>query len=247
VDTTPRFSTTLRLVDTKAVVVKIARDHDVVALRCEANMLAGLHLERTMSGVVRLVATGGGDGRFGLATAHAGVHTLHTLPTPSIATAPGLACEVFTSVAELHACGVTHGRIQPAHVVIGPTGLALLCGLRSARPLSSDGASADVGQAAAVCSELVSTAAATLPRRNRGRHLALADACLAVFDDHRLGAASMAERLAALSAHTGGPPRRSLQTKCHLVGQQPTGHGQHQSIAIAAHEPIEHPGHVVGS
>jgi hypothetical protein len=247
VDTTPRFSTTLRLVDDKAVVVKIARDHDVVALCREASMLAGLHREGVMSGVVRLVATGGGEDRFGLATAHAGVHTLHTLPTPSIATAFGLACEVFNSVAQLHERGVAHGRIQPDHVVVGPTGQALLCGLRSAGPVTADGASADVGQAAAVCSELVSAAAATLPRRNRRRHLALTDACLAVFDDRRLSAASMAERVAAASARITDPSERSLQTQRHLVGQQPTGHGQYQPIAIAGHEPIEHPGHVIRS
>lgn len=244
-DTTPRFSTTLRLVDSKVVVVKIARDSDVVALRHEADMLSGLHLEGVVSGVVRLVATGGSEGRFGLATAHAGMHTLHTLPTPLIPAATGLACEVITSVAAMHGRGVIHGRIQPAHVVISPTGKALLCGLRSAGPLDADGASADVGQAAAVCSDLVGAAAATLPRRNRRRLLALTDACLAVFDDCRLGATSMARRLAVVSVHATGPPTPSLQTQRHLVGQQATRNGQYQPIAIAAHKPIEHPGQVV--
>lgn len=259
----PRFHTSLRLADNRVVVVKIARGQDVGLLRHEAHVLA----EIRHPGIVQLVATGGRGTRFGMATAHAGSHTLHTSPTPPLSVAATIAARLFDAIAHLHAVGITHGRIAATHVVVGPGGQAALCGFRSARDLDADGACDDIMQAAQVCASLVESAAGDLPRRNRRRQRELADTCLGLLAEHRLGAAAMAQRLASavaqrpgapfpgvqrpgappIGAQRPGAPSGSLQAQGHLVGQQSAGDRQHHGVpALGNHQAIKHPGQIIG-
>jgi hypothetical protein len=242
VEPTPRFHTTLRHVGGRVVVVKIARGADVALLRHEAEILAQLG----HPGVVRVVATGGDESRFGLATAHVGIHALHTIPTPSVRSAAHISCQVITNLAYLHATGVCHGRMDASHVIVGSTGEAVLCGLRAGCGLNALRAASDVAQSAQVCTGLVTQAVRRLPRRNRRQHMALADTCLNLLADHGLDAASLARRLTWTVTHAS--PRRdvSVESERHFIGQQPSGNGQNQAIATLDDQSIEHASDVLG-
>lgn len=241
VDPTPRFHTTVRLVDSRTVVVKIARGRDRNLLRHEAHTLAGLHHH----GVVKLVATGGDDERFGLATVHTGIHNLHTIPAPSVVEAATVCIQVFDVISHLHRSGVTHGRIGAEHVIVGWHHQIQLCGFRSARMYDPVGAASDVEHSAAVCAALMHTAVRTLPRRNRRRHAALASVCLSLLNDPGLGAAAMTQRLRAAVDTAIATPAVSVQAQRHLIGQQPAANGQHQPVPVLGHQTIEHPVQVV--
>lgn len=241
-DPTPRFHTTVRHVQGRVVVVKIAHGSDVSILRQEAQTLTDLEHH----GVVQIVATGGDDTRFGVATAHAGLHTLHTIPTPSVPMAARIACQVVTAIAYLHASGVCHGRMEASHVIVRPSGDAVLCGLRSAVDVDPARAAGDVGQSAAVCSDLLTQTVRRLPRRNRRHQIELADTCLALLHDHRLDAGSMAQRLAWVLPSAIGGQSGSLQTQRHFVGQQPAGNRQNQPIAVPGSQSIEDARQVIG-
>jgi hypothetical protein len=202
VDPSPRFHTTVRQVNGQIVVVKIAHDDDVPALRHEAAVLAHINVP----GVVRVVATGGDDRRFGLATAHAGLHTVHTLHGVPLAGVLALSSHLVGTIASLHAGGLTHGRVDPTHVIVGRTDRAVLCGFRSAGPPSNGAVADDVRQSAAVCAALVGDAVRHLPRRHRRRQVAVATRCLELLHDPGVTAGPLARQLASLltDAHRPG-------------------------------------------
>jgi hypothetical protein len=241
VDPTPRFHTTLRHVGDRVVVVKIAHGADVALLRHEADILA----ELGHPGVVRVVATGGDESRFGLATAHVGIHALHTIPTPSVRSAAHIACQVITNLAHLHAAGVCHGRMEASHVIVGSTGEAVLCGLRAGCGLNPLRAANDVAQSAEVCTRLITQALSRLPRRNRRHHMALADTCLILLADHGPDAAPLAQRLTWTVTHRGPSRDVLVESERHFIGQQPSGNGQNQAITTLHDQSIEHASEVL--
>ena len=67
-----------------------------------------------------------------LRTVFAGSHTLRTLGPVPAERAAGLVAAVAATVADLHEIGVVHGRIEPAHVIVGGGGRPVLCGFAEA-------------------------------------------------------------------------------------------------------------------
>ncbi len=63
-----------------------------------------------------------------LEIAWAGTHTLETARL-SLPAAAGVLAAVATTVADLHALGIVHGRLDPSHVVLGGDGRPVLCGM----------------------------------------------------------------------------------------------------------------------
>jgi hypothetical protein len=97
----------------------------------------------------------------------AGDRDLVTMPPPDGPTALALGASLASTVADLHAVGVVHGRLTPDHVVIGPTGRPVLCGLSGARD-ASDAAIAEEVRALATLLEVLATAVPqTGTRRDR--------------------------------------------------------------------------------
>ncbi len=70
----------------------------------------------------------GPDSSAELRTAFVGTHSLATIGPMSVERAAGVVAAVASIVADLHEIGVVHGRLEPAHVLIGPGGLPVLCG-----------------------------------------------------------------------------------------------------------------------
>ena len=62
-----------------------------------------------------------------------GSHTLETA-RPTVPAAAAILAALAVTVADVHGLGVVHGRIDPSHVVIGPRGEPVLCGLRGPDP-----------------------------------------------------------------------------------------------------------------
>ncbi|MEO0495001.1 MAG: hypothetical protein AAF081_16470, partial [Actinomycetota bacterium] len=97
-------------------------------LRHEATMLAQLD----HPGVVHLVDVDEGP--------PATVRTLFVGPdtwaraTPTGTELTDAVAAVIATVADLHDSGVTHGAIEPAHIVIGDAGRPILCGFGDAAP-----------------------------------------------------------------------------------------------------------------
>lgn len=126
--------------DGRAVVIKQATgDGDVARLAREAALLrAAAH-----PGVVELLAerTVAGGGRE-VMLALAGTRTAADLRVPLLSVA-GLIAALATTVADLHALGIAHGRIRADHVVIDAGGRPVLCGFGEAvRFEPGDGAAA---------------------------------------------------------------------------------------------------------
>lgn len=176
-------------------------------------------------GVVEVLAAerlpGGG---FELTLAYAGPRTaagVRLRPGEAAAVAAALA----TTVADLHALGVRHGRIRPEHVVLDAAGRPVLCGFggagRAGEPGAPDPAD-DVAGVGEVVRALAGpdTAAEPIPAQRLARTpwdgavaralLTLADQ--ATHDDpaRRPTAAALAAALAELVPDTAAPRRRSL-------------------------------------
>lgn len=68
-----------------------------------------------------------------LEIAWVGAHTLETarLPVPAAA---GVLAAVAETIADLHALGVIHGRLEPGHVVIAGDGRPVICGMSGPDP-----------------------------------------------------------------------------------------------------------------
>lgn len=92
-----------------------------------------------------------------LALAWGGSHTLETLvPPPAVAAT--IVASLAATVSDLHAMGVVHGRISPAHVVVDDGGRPRLCGLRGASPDEPDiGPAEDVAALGRLIDHLLGT------------------------------------------------------------------------------------------
>lgn len=106
------------------LVVKRATGDDVDRLVTEAQRLeAAAH-----PGVVELVGSGATRDGWELRLAHGGrpLESAGALPVRAVA---GLAAGIAATLADLHDAGIVHGRIDASHVLIGPHGRPVLCGL----------------------------------------------------------------------------------------------------------------------
>lgn len=85
-------------------------------------------------GVVELLAlVEHDDGAVELRTAVAGPTPLALAGPLPLAQVAALGVALASTVAELHRLGVVHGRVEGAHVLLGPGGRPVLCGFGSAR------------------------------------------------------------------------------------------------------------------
>lgn len=105
-----------------------------------------------------------------LVLAWAGSQTLETLHAP-MPVAAGLLVAVAATVAELHELGVVHGRIEPAHVVVGGDGRPRLCGFGPAAPATDPMPTDDVAAVGQLIDALVGRESEIepIPERRWGR------------------------------------------------------------------------------
>lgn len=82
----------------------------------------------------------------------------------------GLTAALATTLAELHQAGVVHGRVERSHVLRGPGGRPVLCGLSP--PADDAEPAADVAALGHLLTELLADAADDRRRRSRWRSLA---------------------------------------------------------------------------
>jgi len=127
-----------------AVVVKRASGGGsaVEALRREGERLR----QASHPGVVSVLRSAPVGEGWELVTAHGG-RSLATLGHPTVAQVAGIVAGVSATLADLHEMGITHGRLDPSHVVVGDSGRPRLCGLGDgSAPASAEDAVAAVGQ-----------------------------------------------------------------------------------------------------
>ncbi|MGQ0433630.1 MAG: hypothetical protein ACT452_14615 [Microthrixaceae bacterium] len=108
----------------EAIVVRRATGPaDVAHLRAIGERLAAA----AHPGVVEVVRSTGDSDWWELRLAFAGqpVDRLGRLTVEQVA---GVAAAVTTTLADLHAVGVVHGRVEASHVLVGPHGRPVLCG-----------------------------------------------------------------------------------------------------------------------
>ena len=79
-------------------------------------------------GVVQVRSSSGDDEAWELQLDYAGrpLEQLATMPAEQVA---GLAAAVAATLADLHGAGVVHGRLDASHVLVGPEGRPILCGI----------------------------------------------------------------------------------------------------------------------
>lgn len=91
----------------------------------EAELLdAGRH-----PGVVELVGVDGHGVGAVLLTAHVDGPTLAQVGLLPLEESAGLVAALATTLADLHALGLVHGAVTPDHVIVGPGGRPVLCGM----------------------------------------------------------------------------------------------------------------------
>jgi hypothetical protein len=155
------------LYENELVAVKDGRPGD--ALRREAALLADL----AHPGIIRFVALTGDTGALRLLTRYAGRETLATWRPNRADELARVFADLAEAVHYLHAQGVVHGSIGPAHVVIDAQRRPLLCGFSEARRgRESDLAAEQLVDVAAVGTTLLhvlDTAEAGWPRSSRRR------------------------------------------------------------------------------
>ncbi len=95
---------------------------DALALEAD-RLVAAAH-----PGVVEVVASGPIDGGWELVLLHAG-RPLCAGPPLSVHEVAQVGVSVATTLADLHALGLVHGRVDSSHVLVGSNGRAILCGL----------------------------------------------------------------------------------------------------------------------
>jgi hypothetical protein len=116
----------LVLDDGTPVIVKRGIGPRAAALRAE-----GERLQRAAHpGVVSVVRSDGDDARWELHLAHAG-RPVSLLRPASAEQVAQVVAATAAIVADLHAQGIVHGRLAPAHVLVGPEGRVRLCGFGS--------------------------------------------------------------------------------------------------------------------
>ena len=96
----------------------------IEALRREGERLR----QASHPGVVSVLRSApAGDG-WELVMAHGG-RSLSALRRPTAAQVAGIVAGVSSTLADLHEIGITHGRLDASHVLIGDSGRPRLCGL----------------------------------------------------------------------------------------------------------------------
>lgn len=96
---------------------------DVAHLRAIADRLAAA----AHPGVVEVVRSLGDGDLWELHLAFAG-QPVDRMGSPTVEQVAGVAASVATTLADLHAAGVVHGRVEASHVLVGPHGRPVLCG-----------------------------------------------------------------------------------------------------------------------
>lgn len=166
------------------------------ALRREAELLEALD----HPGIVRFVALGEDDRGLRLLTRYAGRDTLATWRPRRIEELASVFVDLAEAVRYLHAQGVVHRSIRPAHVVIDAHRRPLLCGFSAARRLEDvDPAAERLADVAAVGATMLGAldgATGQRSRSGRGR------------DDERLRARLRAVAKAAADGRV--PSSRAL-------------------------------------
>lgn len=120
--------------DSGAVVVRRATGADAVRLRALGERLG----DAAHPGVVEVVSSGPLDeDGWELRLAHGGrpVGVVGALRPGQVA---ALAAAVAATLADLHATGIVHGRLDASHVLIGPDGRPLLCGFAVPSELAAE-------------------------------------------------------------------------------------------------------------
>lgn len=177
--------------DEGAVAVKVAStDTEVARLHREAERLG----RACHPGVVTLLGLTTAADRAELRTRFGGEPLDRW--RGSLACVAGLGAAVATTLADLHALGLVHGRIDASHIVVGADGRPRLCGLAG-----RDGTTAadDVAALAHVLDDLAATATPTRRRAGAERR-ALAEALRDARDavpERRPDAATLAGALLA--------------------------------------------------
>ncbi|HEX4820563.1 MAG TPA: hypothetical protein VFV00_10175 [Acidimicrobiales bacterium] len=111
--------------DGRVVAQKRSRNGlDAARLRHEAEILSVAR----HPGVVELVACEADGDDVVLHTEFVGGHSVETVGRLELERAAGLVAALADVVADLHDLGVVHGRLEPAHVLIGTGGRPILCG-----------------------------------------------------------------------------------------------------------------------
>jgi hypothetical protein len=111
------------------VVVKTATGAEAPRLRAAGErLLAAAH-----PGVVEVLSSSGSGDWWELRLVHAGrpLDTIGPLPPEQVA---AVAAGAAATLADLHACGIVHGRIDPSHVLLGSHGRPVLCGFGDGAP-----------------------------------------------------------------------------------------------------------------
>lgn len=117
---------------TVPVVVRRAAGADVVRLQAEGERLR----RAAHPGVVQVVSSSGDADAWELATAHGG-RPLPVAAPLAPETLAGVVAAVASTLADLHALGIVHGRLRPDHILLGPLGRPVLCGFGPG-PLDDD-------------------------------------------------------------------------------------------------------------
>jgi len=111
--------------DGRVVAEKRSRhEADALRLRHEADVLSWAR----HPGIVEVVTCEPDAGDIVLRTEFVGGHSLDTVGPLELERAAGLVAALADVVADLHDLGVVHGRIEPAHILIGTGGRPILCG-----------------------------------------------------------------------------------------------------------------------
>ena len=107
----------------RPLVVKRADGSDAARLQAEAERLRAA----THPGVVQVVSSGPVGTGWELRMVHAG-RPLEIVPEMPAAQVAAMSASLATTLADLHGCGLVHGRVDPSHVLVGPHGRPVLCG-----------------------------------------------------------------------------------------------------------------------
>lgn len=149
--------TTVQSADGGVVVVKTASGGDAPRLRAAGErLLAAAH-----PGVVEVLSSNGSDDWWELRLVHGGrpLDTVGLLPPDRVA---AIAAAAAAILADLHASGIVHGRIDASHVLLGSHGGPVLCGFGDGPPTGATTAD-DVAALGALIVTLLGTEAELEP------------------------------------------------------------------------------------
>lgn len=211
---------------TDAVVVRRATGPEAARLRATGERLAAA----AHPGVVEVVSSHGTDEEWELSVVHAG-RPVDIVGPLSVEQVAAIAAALAATLADLHAAGIVHGRIDSSHVLIGAHGRPVLCGFGPPVGLSP-GPEDDIAAVGALIVELLGVDPHThlLPERRwspRGRRDGWDRRSLLLIADHACAEPSTrrptARRLAAQIASVvpGASPPTAARAEVEV--QPPVG------------------------